>query len=160
MHHTALMMLFYRPVKINLLGNCTAGNLPAVTHQSSVSNLAVVRGRPELRRNSMQTDRRGLTCISSSFDWISGGKSAAPQVKGSNGSAPKRSLPTTTITRSGERALVVSPQRLFFPLSINMTWPMFLTMFCHFTDRNFIDIFFMCLSAFTGRHMKMSATRG
>lgn len=34
----------------------------------------------------------GLTCISSSFDWMSGGKSAAPQVNGSNGSAPNRSL--------------------------------------------------------------------
>lgn len=32
------------------------------------------------------------SCISSSFDWMSGGKSAAPQVNGSNGSAPNRSF--------------------------------------------------------------------
>lgn len=89
------------------------------------------------RRN--QTARWGLTCISSSFDCISGGKSAAPQVKGSNGSAPKRSLPTTTITRSRERALAVSPCRLPPPPPINMTWPIFLTMSCHFTD--FLHIF-------------------
>lgn len=41
-----------------------------------------------------------LTCISSSFDWISGGKSADPQVNGSNGSAPNRSFPTNTDGRS------------------------------------------------------------
>lgn len=37
--------------------------------------------------------RHAVTCISSSLDWMSGGKSAAPQVKGSNGAAPNRSLP-------------------------------------------------------------------
>lgn len=37
--------------------------------------------------------RHAVTCISSSLDWMSGGKSAAPQVNGSNGSAPNRSLP-------------------------------------------------------------------
>lgn len=37
-----------------------------------------------------------ITCISSSLDWMSGGKSPAPQLKGSKGSAPKRSLSGTT----------------------------------------------------------------
>lgn len=37
--------------------------------------------------------RHAVTCISSSLDWMSGGKSAAPQVNGSNGSAPNRSFP-------------------------------------------------------------------
>jgi len=37
--------------------------------------------------------RHAVTCISSSLDWMSGGKSAAPQVNGSNGSAPNMSLP-------------------------------------------------------------------
>lgn len=32
------------------------------------------------------------SCISSSLDWMSGGKSACPQVNGSKGAAPKRSL--------------------------------------------------------------------
>lgn len=50
----------------------------------------------------------GLTCISSSFDWMSGGKSAAPQVNGSNGSAPNRSL-------SAKRTQVLE-NRKFHPL--------------------------------------------
>lgn len=42
------------------------------------------------------TDNSVVTCISSSLDWMSGGKSPAPQLKGSKGSAPKRSLSGTT----------------------------------------------------------------
>lgn len=41
------------------------------------------------------TDNSVVTCISSSLDWMSGGKSPAPQLKGSKGSAPKRSLSGT-----------------------------------------------------------------
>ncbi len=35
-----------------------------------------------------------LTCISSSLDWMSGVKTAGPQMNGSNGSAPNRSIST------------------------------------------------------------------
>lgn len=50
------------------------------------------------------TGSLGLTCISSSFDWMSGGKSAAPQVNGSNGSAPNRSLSAKGTQVLGNRA--------------------------------------------------------
>ena len=45
------------------------------------------------KRKRLNLDRRALTCISSSFDWMSGGKSAEPQVNGSKGSEPNKSFP-------------------------------------------------------------------
>lgn len=105
--------LLYRPIKINLLGNSHSGG-PASPHAltSRVPESEQPRCGSGIRRAEGE-EGWGLTCISSSCDWISGGKSAAPQVKGSNGSAPKRSLPTTTIAWSGGRTLVASRQRLF-----------------------------------------------
>lgn len=61
-------------------------------NKQQVFNLATVIHKLK----ASDADKQWLTCISSSFDWMSGGKSAAPQVNGSNGSAPKRSLPTNT----------------------------------------------------------------
>lgn len=143
MHHAALMMLFYRLIRINLLGNCAAGNLPAVTHQSSVSRLAMWTHRAEEK-----SDRDGETRTHLHFIqlWLNIWREVrCPTGEGVKWFSAEQVFTYSnhhTVRRETTSGMTI---RAFFPpFSINMTWPVFLTVFCNYTDSSFFKILNDC----------------